>query len=72
MLVASKAESCTRVVYLGPEERILTGRNMDWKMSMDNELLAHQYLHRAPVWVGLLPTIRRESSDRMSSVSIPD
>ncbi len=26
------AQACTRAVYLGPEDRILTGRSMDWKM----------------------------------------
>ena len=32
------AEACTRVVYLGPEDRILTGRSMDWKMPMVSNL----------------------------------
>ncbi len=34
VLAAGVAEGCTRVVYLGPEERILTGRSMDWKLPM--------------------------------------
>ncbi|TVQ40669.1 MAG: linear amide C-N hydrolase [Wenzhouxiangella sp.] len=38
LLVAPVAESCTRVVYLGPEERILTGRSMDWKLPMTSNL----------------------------------
>lgn len=31
---SNSAEACTRVVYLGPEDRILTGRSMDWKLPM--------------------------------------
>ena len=31
LLAATAAETCTRAVYLGPEDRILTGRSMDWK-----------------------------------------
>ena len=38
LLLAPAAESCTRVVYLGPEDRVLTGRNMDWKMPMTSNL----------------------------------
>jgi len=34
----SIAEACTRAVYLGPEERILTGRSMDWKLPMVSNL----------------------------------
>ena len=32
LAAAPVAEACTRVVYLGPDGRILTGRTMDWKM----------------------------------------
>ncbi|MCC5863103.1 MAG: choloylglycine hydrolase, partial [Gammaproteobacteria bacterium] len=32
------AEACTRAVYLGPEDRILTGRSMDWKLPMVSNL----------------------------------
>ncbi|MCC5835132.1 MAG: linear amide C-N hydrolase [Opitutales bacterium] len=28
------AVACTRAVYLGPEDRVLTGRSMDWKLPM--------------------------------------
>ena len=35
---ASVADACTRVVYLGPEERILTGRTMDWKLPIVSNL----------------------------------
>lgn len=38
LLAAAVAESCTRVVYLGPGERILTGRSMDWKLPMVSNL----------------------------------
>ena len=31
LLAATVADACTRAVYLGPEDRILTGRSMDWK-----------------------------------------
>ncbi|MGK7752267.1 hypothetical protein [Roseovarius sp. C03] len=34
----SNADACTRVVYLGPEERILTGRTMDWKLPIISNL----------------------------------
>ncbi|MCG5524081.1 linear amide C-N hydrolase [Ectothiorhodospira haloalkaliphila] len=34
LLVSGVAETCTRVVYQGPDDRILTGRSMDWKMPM--------------------------------------
>lgn len=32
------AEACTRVVYLGPEGRVLTGRSMDWSLPMISNL----------------------------------
>ncbi|MCC5865583.1 MAG: linear amide C-N hydrolase [Wenzhouxiangella sp.] len=38
LMTSGAAESCTRVVYLGPEERILTGRSMDWKLPMVSNL----------------------------------
>ncbi|CAM3136352.1 choloylglycine hydrolase [Paracoccus aminovorans] len=37
-LAAPAAEACTRVVYLGPEGRVLTGRSMDWSMPMVSNL----------------------------------
>ncbi len=33
-------EACTRAVYLGPEDRVLTGRSMDWKLPMVSNLWA--------------------------------
>jgi penicillin V acylase-like amidase (Ntn superfamily) len=33
-MVGAAAEACTRAVYLGPEDRVLTGRSMDWKLPM--------------------------------------
>ncbi len=38
LLAVPVAESCTRAVYLGPEDRILTGRSMDWKLPMVSNL----------------------------------
>lgn len=38
ILSASVAEACTRVVYLGPEGRVLTARSMDWSMPMLSNL----------------------------------
>ncbi len=32
------ADACTRAVYLGPEDRVLTGRSMDWKLPMVSNL----------------------------------
>lgn len=32
------AQACTRVVYLGPEGRILTARSMDWKVDIGTNL----------------------------------
>lgn len=34
LLLPDAANSCTRVVYHGPEDRFLTGRSMDWKLPM--------------------------------------
>jgi len=34
----SMADACSRVVYHGPEERILTARSMDWSMPMLSNL----------------------------------
>ena len=36
--VASVAEACTRALYVGPENRVLTGRSMDWKLPMVSNL----------------------------------
>lgn len=38
LAAAPFAEACTRAVYLGPEDRILTGRNINWKMPMVSNL----------------------------------
>ncbi|WP_019953270.1 linear amide C-N hydrolase [Yoonia vestfoldensis] len=38
LAAAPVAEACTRAVYLGPEDRILTGRSMDWKLPMVSNL----------------------------------
>ncbi|MEF9603339.1 linear amide C-N hydrolase [Paracoccus sp. PXZ] len=37
-LSAPAADACTRVTYLGPEGRVLTGRSMDWSMPMLSNL----------------------------------
>lgn len=38
LAVATAADACTRVVYLGPGDRILTGRSMDWKLPIVSNL----------------------------------
>ncbi len=38
LTVAPAAEACTRVVYQGPEGRVLTARTMDWSMPMLSNL----------------------------------
>ncbi len=40
LLIADVAQACTRAVYLGPEDRVLTGRSMDWKLPMVSNLWA--------------------------------
>jgi choloylglycine hydrolase len=40
LATASVAEACTRAVYLGPDDRVLTGRSMDWKLPMVSNLWA--------------------------------
>ena len=35
---ASWVGACTRAVYLGPDDRVLTGRSMDWKLPMVSNL----------------------------------
>ena len=37
---ATVADACTRAVYLGPEDRVLTGRSMDWKLPIISNLWA--------------------------------
>lgn len=37
-LLHAQALACTRVVYLGPEGRILTGRTFDWKSPINSNL----------------------------------
>jgi len=40
LAAAPVAEACTRAVYLGPENRVLTGRSMDWKLPIVSNLWA--------------------------------
>lgn len=40
LMAATAAVPCTRAVYLGPDDRILTGRSMDWKLPMVSNLWA--------------------------------
>jgi choloylglycine hydrolase len=37
-LINVQALACTRVTYLGPDGRVLTGRSMDWKLPMISNL----------------------------------
>ena len=34
------ADACTRAVYLGPEDTIITVRSMDWKTDLGSDLWA--------------------------------
>ncbi len=36
--IETRAEMCTRVVYAGPEQTVLTGRTMDWKEDPQSKL----------------------------------
>ena len=38
LTAAPIADACTRVVYHGPENRVLTARSMDWSMPMLSNL----------------------------------
>ncbi len=38
LALAGPAQPCTRAVYLGSEDRVLTGRSMDWKLPMVSNL----------------------------------
>ena len=38
LLTTDITRACTRAVYLGPDERVLTGRSMDWKLPMVSNL----------------------------------
>lgn len=38
MLVAPVAEACTRVVYLGANDHVITARSMDWKVDVGTNL----------------------------------
>lgn len=40
LVAAPVAAACTRAVYLGPEDRVLTGRSMDWKLPIVSNLWA--------------------------------
>ncbi len=40
LLFTNVTHACTRAVYLGPDDRILTGRSMDWKLPMLSNLWA--------------------------------
>lgn len=37
-LAVTQALACTRAVYLGPEDRVLTGRTFDWKLPINSNL----------------------------------
>jgi penicillin V acylase-like amidase (Ntn superfamily) len=38
LLTTKPAEACTRAVYQGPADRVLTGRTMDWKFDWEGNL----------------------------------
>lgn len=37
-LAGTQVFACTRAVYLGPEDRVLTGRTFDWKLPINSNL----------------------------------
>ena len=38
-------EACTRAVYIGPDQMVITGRTMDWKEDIMTNIYVHQDLH---------------------------
>ncbi|WP_111497914.1 linear amide C-N hydrolase [Marinobacter bohaiensis] len=38
LFTAATAYACTRAVYLGPDDRVLTGRSMDWRQEWEGNL----------------------------------
>jgi penicillin V acylase-like amidase (Ntn superfamily) len=38
LLGGPAADACTRAIYHGPNERVLTGRSMDWKLDWDGNM----------------------------------
>ena len=40
LMFAQKSEACTRAVYLGPDNMVITGRTMDWK----EDIMSNLYL----------------------------
>lgn len=38
LLSASIAEACTRIVYLGEGNNVITARSMDWKIDVESDL----------------------------------
>ncbi len=40
MALAPVAEACTRLVYLGPDNNVITARSMDWKLDVATNLWA--------------------------------
>ena len=38
LFVSSVAEACTRFVYLGANDQVITGRSMDWKTDVGTNL----------------------------------
>jgi penicillin V acylase-like amidase (Ntn superfamily) len=39
-VAAGSAEACTRVAYFGPDKTAVTGRSMDWMISLHTNLWA--------------------------------
>lgn len=37
-ILSSNAEACTRAVYLGPDNMVVTGRTMDWKEDLKSNI----------------------------------
>ena len=49
-----KSEACTRAVYIGPENMVVTGRTMDWK----EDIMSNLYLFPR----GIKRVIQKEKS----------
>ena len=46
LCLAGESVACTRTLYVGPDNTVITGRNMDWKEDMASNLWVF------PAWYG--------------------
>ena len=45
LMSVQPVEACTRAVYIGPDQMVITGRTMDWKEDIMTNIYVHQDLH---------------------------